>query len=315
MIGAEEDDRNRLAPYERLLSDGAARLRHAGVSDPQRDARLLMRWASGLDGAALAAARGETCDPAAAARFEAAVAARVERRPVSHIVGGRAFYGRWFQVSADVLDPRPESELLVALGIAHLRAAAASGRALDADAAVVRVLDLGVGSGCLLLSVLAEIAPAMAVEGVGVDLSPAALAVGRANAAALGLHDRTRWREGDWLHGVEGSFDLVLCNPPYIPEAEYVGLAPEVRDWEPKSALSPGADGLWPYRRIAPTLAPYLASGALALFEVGRGQAATVADLFASEGFRTQIHADLAGAPRVVAVETPFSLGPPDSSR
>lgn len=206
-----------------LLAAATRRLAAAGVDDPARDARLLMRWASGLDGAALSAALRETPPPEVAARFEAAVAARAARRPLSHVTGRRIFWGREFEVTPDTLDPRPETETLIAA-------------ALDGTAPG-RVLDLGLGTGCILLTLLAEWPFA---RGVGVEVSAPALEVARRNAARLGVADRADLRAGDWYAGLDGRFDLIVSNPPYIPAAEMAGLSPEVREHEPGGGADAG---------------------------------------------------------------------------
>lgn len=271
-----------------MLRRATDRLREAGVAQPQRDARLLARHAFGLDGAGLAASADLRPGDADRAAFEAAVAARAERRPLSHIVGRREFYGRSFKIDGRALDPRPESELLVELGLAAI-----------AERATPTVLDLGVGSGCLLLSVLAERADA---RGLGVDASAEALALAAENRAELGLENRAALRQGDWFDGVDGSFDLILCNPPYIAAGEIAGLAPEVRRYEPMAALSPGADGLSVYRMLAPNLADRLRPDGAALFEVGRGQASAASEIFAGQGRDAAVVADLGGVDRVVVV-------------
>ena len=275
------------------LQTATDRLRAVGVPDPQRDARVLLRWAAGWTAAQLAAEPDAPLPVDAAARFETAVAARVERRPVSQIIGRRAFFGRDFIVTENVLDPRPESETLVAAALAHA----------DKDAPL-RVLDLGVGSGCLLLSALAERPRA---TGLGIDASAAALAVAARNADQLGLADRVTLRQGDWLDGVAERFDLILCNPPYVTDAEYAALAPEPRLWEPRDALTPpadgrGDDGLSVYRALIPRLGDVLAEGGAAFFELGRGQACAVAAIAATAGFKARALADLGGVDRVVAV-------------
>lgn len=275
----------------RALSAAIDTLRAAGAPDPARDARLLLRWAEGISAADLAAAPDALIDGAAAARFREAVARRAERRPVAQIIGQRAFYGRDFEVTPDVLDPRPESEALVEAALDRL----------PGDRAA-RVLDLGVGSGCLIVSVLAERSRA---TGVGVDQSAAALAVAARNARALGVGDRLDLRQGDWLLGIEERFDLILCNPPYIPEAEMAALEPEVRLFEPAAALTPGGDGLAVYRALAPALRGQLAPGGSALFEVGDGQAADVAALLRAQGLGTAVIADLGGKQRVVTATDP----------
>ncbi|MEO0999675.1 MAG: peptide chain release factor N(5)-glutamine methyltransferase [Pseudomonadota bacterium] len=276
------------ATVREAIAAATARLRAAGVEGAARDARRLLEHVLGAQpdpGAAL--------PPEAARRFAAAVAARVDRRPVSQIVGERAFWGRQFRVTADVLDPRPETETLIAAALA--------------GPAPGRILDLGTGSGAILLTLLAEWPEA---EGVGSDLSPAALAVAWQNAGRLGVAERARLISADWWTGVAGCFDLIVSNPPYIPAAEVPTLAPELRRWEPSMALTPGADGLAAYRRIAVGLATHLAPGGRALFEVGAGQGAEVAALFATGGWHTYMHEDMDGRGRVVGVaRAPHSGG------
>ena len=293
--------RNQSTSFSTLLSAAALRLKAAGVSDPQRDARWLLREAAGFDAAGLAARMSDPAPEAVEERFEAMLQAREARRPVSHIIGRRAFYGRRFRIDARALDPRPESETLVAEALARLPA--------DRPASV---LDLGVGSGCLLLTVLAERPRAV---GLGVDRSADALALAAENAALLdqaepvspgitpGIAARLTLRQGDWLDGVEGRFDAILCNPPYIDEAAWAGLAPEVRVHEPKGALTPGADGLAVYRLLAPLIAAHLAEDGVACFETGRGQAADVEALFRRAGLRTRKVLDLGGVERVVLAQ------------
>jgi release factor glutamine methyltransferase len=275
------------------LRAATARLAAAGVEGAARDARLLLRRACGLDAAADAAA-----DPAAplapdrAAAFEEAVARRAARAPMSHILGERAFWGRRFAVTPDVLDPRPETETLVAWALEGPPAA--------------RVLDLGVGSGCLLLTLLAEWPQA---RGLGVDRSPAALAVAARNAAALGVADRARLALGDWLDGVTERFDLILSNPPYLDAADMAALPPELRA-EPALALDGGADGgadgLDAYRRIASGLSAALAPGGSAMLEVGAGQERAVAAILRAAGFdAAEPRADLDGRPRALRIRAP----------
>jgi release factor glutamine methyltransferase len=278
-----------------LLRGAAARLAEAGVPEPGRDARRLLRWASGLAPADFATALGEPPGPAEAERFRAAVEARAARRPVSQITGLRRFWGREFRVTPEVLDPRPETEALVAAAL---------------EEPFSRVLDLGTGSGCILLTLLAERQEA---TGLGTDAGAAALAVARENAERLGLGARAEFREADWLDGVAGRFDLVVSNPPYVAEAEMAALAPEVRLHEPRAALTPGGDGLDAYRRIAAGLPRVLAPGARVLLETGPAQGPAVARLLARAGLLPgPIRADLDGRPRVVTAREPgfFAAGP-----
>jgi release factor glutamine methyltransferase len=272
--------------HSALLAEGTAVLRDAGIEGAGGDALRLLRWATGHDGAALMSRMPDIADEMAVAKFGSAVAERAGRVPLSHIVGGRAFWGRWFTVSKDVLDPRPESEIMISAALA----------AIPGRPEVRKVLDLGVGSGCLLGTVLAELPEAM---GVGIDASRAALAVAKANLVVQGVADRAILRMGDWLDGLEESFDLILCNPPYIAEAEMHGLSPEVREHEPLLALTPGGDGLGPYRRIAPELAAFLRRGGRALFEIGPAQAQDVTEIFAAFGWPPPIiHRDFDGRDR-----------------
>lgn len=264
------------------------RLRAAGIADPARDARRLLAHAMAIAPDRLTLALPRPLSAAEAAAFEAALAARGQRQPVSQITGSRAFWGRSFRVTRDTLDPRPETETLVAEAL---------------SAPFVRLLDLGTGTGCVLLSCLAERPHA---TGVGIDASAAALAVARENAARLGLSDRADLRLGDWFAGLEGRFDLIVSNPPYIAAAELPALAPEVRDWEPMLALSPGGDGLAAYRAIAAGVQAHLAPGGRLLLEIGATQAGAVLALLAAAGFSDmRVLPDLDGRDRVVAVRNP----------
>jgi release factor glutamine methyltransferase len=254
------------ATIAEALRDGARALAAGGIADAGREARLLMRWAAGLDANALTIRAGETLSPEARARFAEGVRRRAARAPLSHVTGARVFWGRSFAVTPDVLDPRPETEILVAWALERGPAR--------------RVLDLGVGSGCILLTLLAEWPEA---RGVGVDASEAALAVAARNAAALGVETRAEFARGDWLSGVSGRFDLIVANPPYLASAEMAALAPEVLA-EPRAALDGGADGLDAYRAIAADLRRALAPDGAAIFEIGPTQADAVQALMAAEG-------------------------------
>ena len=286
MIKSCKNQSNHAAQLDELLRAAVARLQAAGAPDPARDARILARWALDLSAVEMAAEPQQGVSPEAQARFDRALAAREARRPVSQIIGGREFYGRWFAIDGNVLDPRPESETLVEAALAELP-----------DDRPSRVLDLGVGSGCLLLSVLAE---RPFTTGVGVDQSLEALAVAEHNAEALGLSARVELRRGDWLQGLEESFNVILCNPPYISEQEYEQLAPEVRRYEPKAALTPGGDGLAAYRAVIARVNEVLSPGGGAFFEVGKGQADAVAALLAAAGCAPRQLLDLNGVARVV---------------
>ncbi|MGE4528997.1 MAG: peptide chain release factor N(5)-glutamine methyltransferase [Rhodospirillaceae bacterium] len=276
-----------------ILAAVTERLRAAGVEGPRRDARLLAGVALGLSTAEMVAHPERVLSAAEVAAVEAAVARRERREPVSRILGEREFRGLRFALTAETLDPRPDSEVVVEAALRLLEGVAAP-----------RVLDLGTGTGCLLLAVLAERADAV---GVGLDAAPGAVAAAAANAAALGLADRARflrgdWREPGWQAALGGPFDLVVANPPYIPDAEIAVLEPEVREFEPHLALAGGADGLAPYRILAPALAGLLTPRGGAVFEVGIGQAEAVAAMLAAAGMaEVAAFADLGGVARAVA--------------
>ncbi len=260
----------------------AARLMMAGVEDPMRDARRLLAHAMGVAPDRLTLHLNDRPEPEAMAAFEDLVAARAARRPLSHLVGGREFWGRRFRVTPDVLDPRPETEILIAAAL---------------EEPFESVLDLGTGSGCILVSLLAERPGA---TGLGTDLSPAALEVARGNAAALGV--AAEFAVSDWFAAVVGRFDLIVSNPPYIAADEMAGLAPEVRDHEPHLALTPGGDGLDAYRDIAAGAPAHLAPKGRILVEIGPAQGLAVAALMAAAGLTgIRILPDLDGRDRVVA--------------
>lgn len=263
-------------------------LQDAGIADAARDARILLANALGLAGDRLTLHLAEEVPADAAQRFDAAIAARVRRQPVSQIIGKRLFWGRVFVVTPEVLDPRPETEILVAAAL---------------ERPFARMLDLGTGSGCILLSCLADLPKA---SGLGTDISLAALNVAQRNAQSLGLAARVRLQASDWCRGVAGRFDLITSNPPYIAANEMAGLAPEVRDWEPHLALTAGGDGLGPYRRIAAEAPARLVAGGRLLVEIGPSQGAAVAAMFAAQGLeRVAIRKDLDGRDRVVLAVQP----------
>jgi release factor glutamine methyltransferase len=272
-----------------------ARLAAAGVEDAALDARLLVQRATGLDAAALAADPDRMLTAEQASRLDALAARRAAREPMSQILGHAGFWTIELIVTRDVLTPRPESETVIAAALEETRNKP-NGRALD----------LGVGPGTLLFAVLKE-RPGW--RGVGLDASAAALAVARANALVLGLEERADFVLGDWAAAldatrVEGPFDLVLANPPYVPSAEIERLAPEVRDFEPRLALDGGPDGLDAYRRIAPALPRLLAPDGVGVLEVGAGQGRAVAALIAESlpQAAIRIDPDLAGRDRAVVI-------------
>ena len=269
--------------WQDVMRDAAARLQAAGVEGAWRDVRLLLAHALGVEPVDVILREMDDVEPVGLTAFEAAVQRREAGEPVSRVRGWREFYGRRFHITADVLDPRPETELLVDVAVSRLKRDG-------------RVLDLGVGSGCIILSVLAERSDAL---GVGVDISRAALEVARINAEALGVAARVEIVEGGWDAQLTGAFDIVLSNPPYISAAEMSGLAREVINHDPHLALTPGGDGLDPYRTILARVSQLLAPGGWIGFEFGLGQSLAVADLMTQAGLeQVEVLRDLAGIER-----------------
>ena len=266
----------------------------AGVEDAGRDARLLVAAARGSDTAEIIAYPERRLAPAEIDRLAAMVGRRTAREPLSRILGEREFYGRPFRLSPATLDPRADSETLIEVSLAIADAEGWRARP-------IRILDIGTGSGCLLLTLLAELPLAV---GLGTDIGEEALATAAANAAALGLQERAAFARHDVLAGVEGAFELVVSNPPYIPSADIAGLSPEVREYDPHAALDGGEDGLDIYRRIADGFERLSVDAAV--LEVGAGQADAVALLFQQEFLKTRRaeltrHCDLGGHTRCVA--------------
>ena len=265
-------------------------LRAAAIENPRLEARLLLAHAIGTTQEALLREPRAEVPEAAAARFRAALAARLDATPVAHILGQQGFWTLDLAVSPSTLIPRADSEALVEAAL----------EAFPAPEAPLRVLDLGTGTGCLLLAVLAERPRAF---GVGVDLVPAAAALAAANAARNGLQDRAAFLAGDWAGALSGRFDLVLSNPPYIESAAIPGLMPEVARHEPLSALDGGADGLDAYRRLATLLPGLLAPGGAAVLELGLGQRQAVEGLARAAGLTPAgCRQDLGGIERALVL-------------
>lgn len=251
------------------------------------DARLLVEAGAGVTRLDIVTDPQRVLSDEQVAAIDALTMRREAREPISHILGRKAFWTIEVQVTPAVLTPRPETETLVEVALE-----------LSDFAAPSRVLDLGVGSGAILLALLSARPLA---QGVGVDASEEALDVARANAAALGLADRVTLLRGDWGEGLEGGFDLVLSNPPYIRSGAIDLLEPEVARYEPRAALDGGRDGLDAYRQIMPALPHLLKPGGAFAFEVGEGQAEAVWALADQAGLSPEgVRRDLAGKSRVV---------------
>lgn len=274
-----------------LVLEAQARLQAAGVPDAGRDAERLFSHALELvlrhpvPRHHLSQHLAAPATPDLAAAFTPLVEARAARQPVSQITGRRAFWKHDFRVTQDTLDPRPETETLVEAALAL---------------PWTSVLDLGTGTGAILISLLADRPGA---TGTGTDLSAPALAVARENAARIGV--TAAFRHSDWFAGIEGRFDLIVSNPPYIALAEMEGLSPEVRDWEPHQALTDFGDGLAAYRAIATGAGDHLNPGGRVLVEIGPTQADAVTALFAAVGAEARVLPDLDGRDRVISARYP----------
>lgn len=256
---------------EDLLASTTASLTEAGIPNARKEARML--WD---------ASNEQEMD------FQQLLARRLNREPMSHITGWRDFYNHRFLVTSAVLDPRPDTETLVheALKVPFRR-----------------VLDLGTGTGCIVLSLLAENKKA---QGLGVDASKDALTVAAQNCAMIGLDDRCDFKPSNWFSNVEGQFDLIVSNPPYIAASEMEELQPEVRLFEPRIALTDEGDGLGAYRAITEGLDPYLAPNGSVLMEIGPTQATAVSEMMRSAGLvEIVVHQDLDGRDRVVQARKP----------
>jgi release factor glutamine methyltransferase len=280
-----------------LLAGAVTQLRAARCDTPELDARVLLKEALGLSDLDLVTAADRDVSPEAAAALAGMVARRMAGEPVARIIGHREFWGLRFELGPDTLVPRPDTETLVEAVVE------VCGRAGPR-----RVLDLGTGTGCLLIAVLSEFPGA---SGVGVDLSEGALAVARGNAGRLGVGGRAEFVRSDWGAAVEGCFDLVLSNPPYIEHEDIAGLDAEVRLHDPALALDGGADGLDAYRAVARDGARLLTRDGVMIAELGAGQEADVAAIMARDGLVQDGAArpDLAGIPRALVVRRQNSLG------
>lgn len=273
-----------------LLKDASERLKQADVAEtPRLDAILLLEQASGLTANSIRLNPDEALTPDTVAAFEALLQRRLAHEPVSKILGFREFWSLTFRTSRDVLDPRPDSETLVAGVLA----------ALPDREAKLRLVDFGTGSGCLLLSLLHELPNA---TGLAVDLSPTALAIAKENAERLGLSGRVTFRQASWGEGLQETFDILISNPPYIESSVVPTLEPEVSRYDPLLALDGGSDGLEAYRALAPDLARLAAPGAVVALEIGLGQDVAVGRLLAEQGIQEiAVLPDLAGIGRVVS--------------
>ena len=271
------------------MVDATARLRATGVPDPARDARVLLAHAARIEASRVTLIAFEELPVDIAERYDQLISLRALRVPVSYLLGEREFYGRRFRVSQDVLDPRPETEALIE---------AALSEPFD------HVLDLGLGSGCILITLLAE---HDGTSGVGVDLSESACLQASANAVEHQVQARAEVLRSDWFENIEGQFDLIVSNPPYISVEEMDVLSPEVREHEPRMALTDEGDGLGAYRRIAAAAPGFMVPGGRIFVEIGSSQGKYVTALFDAAGLvDTRVIPDLDGRDRVVGARTPL---------
>ena len=270
-----------MKPIARALADAARQL--SETSDTARlDAELLLAEALHIDRDKLILAPPDRTIPK---RFWTMVKRRTKGEPIAYITGRRAFWNIDLHVGPGVLVPRPDSEVLIASAIEHF----------DGTEGPARILDLGTGPGTLLLAAI-DIWPR--ATGVGTDLSRQAMSYAAANARRLGFEKRVKLKIGDWAQGIEESFDLILCNPPYVAEGAQLG--PGVREYEPDEALFAGESGLDAYRALAPQLPRLLNTGGLAAVEIGPDQASAVTALLERDGLRATVANDLADRPRAI---------------
>jgi release factor glutamine methyltransferase len=270
----------------------AQQFREAGIDSPELDARLLVGHVLDLEHAALAAQSRRTLVRAETDAIAALARRRLAHEPIARILGRKEFWGLPLRLNADTLLPRPETETVVEAALAIIGARGKS--------RPLRIADFGTGSGALLLALLSEL-PAAA--GVGTDISHGALRCAHDNAAALGLAARAAFVACDYGTALNGPFDLIVCNPPYIAQHELAGLAPEVRDFDPRRALDGGPDGLAGYRAVAADAGRLLAPHGAIVVELGFGQGPAASAIFAAAGLAPQPPKhDLSGIPRALVI-------------
>jgi release factor glutamine methyltransferase len=273
--------------YRKIKTELAAE----GIDTAALDARVLLCHALSVSHEDFILKQEVTLTDTDVAAINALIAQRLQRKPVAKIIGKKEFYGLEFITTLDTLDPRPDSEIVIDQTLQHIH---------DKNA-LLRILDLGTGTGCLLLSTLHALPNA---SGLGVDQSSSALNIARENARHLGLMTAADFVQGNWFEHVIGRFDIILSNPPYIPSGDILTLAPDVRLFDPHDALDGGTDGLECYRRIIADAASFLAPGGLLIFELGIGQAEPVSNILKSNNFLViSTGRDLSGIDRVLVAK------------
>ncbi len=274
-----------------ILKQLRVRFAAAGLDTPDLDARILVRHFLSLTDADLITGQGDVT-PEQLSALDTAIERRLNGEPVSRILGFREFWGMSFKITPDTLDPRPDTERLVEMAVESLK-----GRPPR------KILDLGTGTGCILLSLLTEFPDA---QGIGIDINQGAVDVSRENTETHGLSARASFRQGNWTDSLtesDGLFDLIVSNPPYIPESDIESLSVEVRNHDPILALVGGKDGLDPYRTLITEIKKFLAPQGLCLFEIGQNQDADLVRLVEESGLVVRrLGADYAGILRVVEI-------------
>jgi release factor glutamine methyltransferase len=283
---AKNGTNRQAASLRQIVARVGDRLAAAGIGSARAEAWLLLGRVSGRERPQLIADSLESLTPAQEAELERLVQRRLAREPIAYILGEKEFWSLPFQVGPAVLIPRPESETVVEAALA----------ALPERRAALHILDLGTGSGCLLLALLSELPNA---TGLGVDASAAALEIAEANAHRLGLAGRAEFEQRTWATGLDCPFDLIVSNPPYVSEADRAELQPEIRDFEPHAALFAGPDGMEAYRALAPDCARLLRPAGFLALEIGQGQGEPVARILEQHGLIVAARSrDLAGIER-----------------
>lgn len=276
--------------YGGIVREFKVKLEEAGMDTPELDARLLVQGLLGVTHEELLLSAEKILEKAEEAALRKALERRLQHEPVSRIIGTRGFWKSDFKITRYTLDPRPDSETLIEAALHWLP---------EARTQKMRVLDLGTGSGCLLLSLLQEWPQSV---GIGIDISPGAIRTAVANERLLGLQKRVAFQAMNWeAYRPKGRCDVLISNPPYIAEREREELSPEVVNYDPHEALFAGQDGLEAYRSLARMAPAWLRKGGMAFYEIGHTQAAAVKELLAAHGQTVlETRKDLAGRDRVI---------------
>jgi release factor glutamine methyltransferase len=282
-----------------FIAAAIKRLKEAGIDSADLDARLLAGHALKCDRARLLSQQDRVLTPTEMQKLGAFIDCRARHEPVARIIGKREFWSLSFGLNHATLEPRPDSETLIETILKLVR----SGPSPLAGGELLRILDLGTGTGCLLLALLHELPNA---SGLGVDKALPAVEQAEANAKGLKLENRATFKTGDWFDGIREQFDIIVSNPPYIAHKDLADLMPEVRDYDPPLALDGGEDGLAVYRLLVPRLHEFLKPGGIVAFEVGIGQARSVGKMFVGAGLaEVAVHKDLGRVGRVVTAHIP----------